>query len=239
MLRLFIYLMVLPSIFLLAFTLGVAVAEFKHPLYYKFRNIIYKTLSIERAEGRNASYYREKLSLYRNDSRQDYDIVFIGDSLTDGADWQSFFPSKQIANRGINGDTTEGVLERLDSITNTGANLAFTMIGVNEIRRRFAVDDIVARYRRIIDALLAADMAVIIQSTIYNQTENPVINDNIQQLNLGLQAIAQEHTNVDFIDVNTALAAERQLKATFTYDGVHLNGQGYDAWKNAISSLIN
>ena len=44
------------------------------------------------------------------------DVVMIGDSLTDGAEWREIFPDQKIVNRGIDSDTTDGVLARLDEI---------------------------------------------------------------------------------------------------------------------------
>src|SRR5262245_38043458 len=41
-------------------------------------------------------------------------LVFLGDSITQGwSDQGSFFPGLKLANRGISGDTTRGVLIRL------------------------------------------------------------------------------------------------------------------------------
>ena len=55
-----------------------------------------------------ASYYQNKISFFKvNGSRAD--IVMIGDSITDYAEWSELFPNKKIANRGIGGDTTKGV----------------------------------------------------------------------------------------------------------------------------------
>lgn len=59
------------------------------------------------------------------------DIVMVGDSITDGSEWHEMFPQLNIVNRGISGDTTVGVLNRLEGITQTQAKKAFIMIGVN------------------------------------------------------------------------------------------------------------
>src|SRR6185369_6092309 len=56
------------------------------------------------------SYWREKVSFFTTFGRH-ADVVMVGDSITDGADWGEMFPGVSIANRGIDGDTTDGVLE--------------------------------------------------------------------------------------------------------------------------------
>ena len=44
-------------------------------------------------------------------------IVMLGDSITEGGeDWNKYFKSNNIVNRGISGDTTLGVLARLNEI---------------------------------------------------------------------------------------------------------------------------
>ena len=61
-------------------------------------------------------------------------IVFLGDSITEGSqNWNKYFNSKNIANRGISGDTTEGVLARLDEICYYKPLAVFLLIGINDI----------------------------------------------------------------------------------------------------------
>jgi hypothetical protein len=44
-------------------------------------------------------------------------VVFLGDSLTDGARWDELFPGIPVRNRGVPADTTADVLARLDQVT--------------------------------------------------------------------------------------------------------------------------
>jgi len=74
------------------------------------------------------------MSFYEQHGNHDYDIVFIGDSLTDSAEWEDLFPSSNIANRGIGGDRTNGVLKRMNSIYSTNASKAFIMLGINDLK---------------------------------------------------------------------------------------------------------
>lgn len=43
-------------------------------------------------------------------------ILFLGDSLVERADWHILFPEKLVLQFGIGGDTTEGLLNRLDAV---------------------------------------------------------------------------------------------------------------------------
>jgi hypothetical protein len=58
-------------------------------------------------------YYQHKKQRFES-YKTKADIVMIGDSITDGAEWHEMFPQLNIVNRGISGDTTVGVLNRLD-----------------------------------------------------------------------------------------------------------------------------
>lgn len=75
-------------------------------------------------------YYQHKKQRFES-YKTKADIVMVGDSITDGAEWHEMFPQLNIVNRGISGDTTVGVLNRLEGITQTQAKKAFIMIGVN------------------------------------------------------------------------------------------------------------
>jgi hypothetical protein len=41
------------------------------------------------------------------------DIVMIGDSITQGAEWKEIFPASSIANRGIAADRSDDILRRI------------------------------------------------------------------------------------------------------------------------------
>ncbi len=62
-------------------------------------------------------------------------LVFTGDSLTAGGDWQRRFPDYAVANLGISGETVEGLLARRDRIRAQVENpdTLFLMTGINNI----------------------------------------------------------------------------------------------------------
>ena len=81
-------------------------------------------------------YYNQKLVLYaeENEKYADYevDIAFIGDSLTDGYDVERYYPEYKVENRGIGGDTTYGLLARLDvSVYQLKPKVIVMLIGAN------------------------------------------------------------------------------------------------------------
>jgi lysophospholipase L1-like esterase len=187
----------------------------------------------------HSSYWRERTALFRVFG-QKADVVMLGDSLTDGAEWAEMFPQQDIVNRGIDGDTTHGVLARLDTVLALEPKRVFVMIGINDFADQHrAVASVFAHYRTLVARLSRAGVHVFVQSTLpCNEAKAgwkscASLNPKIRQLNTRLATLASG--NVTFVDLWPVLAGKGGLKADVTYDGVHLNGEGYRLWKGAIA----
>ncbi|RXJ95214.1 hypothetical protein CRU94_05605 [Arcobacter sp. AHV-9/2010] len=79
-------------------------------------------------------YYLSKVSQFNElkDSEK-FSIVMIGDSITDGvSNWNELLQNCEVQNRGISGDISKGVLDRLYTV-NKSIKKAFVMIGINDI----------------------------------------------------------------------------------------------------------
>jgi hypothetical protein len=86
-------------------------------------------------------YYANKLVVYaeKNESYSDYevDVAFIGDSLTDGYDVERYYSEYKVENRGIAGDTTHGLLARLDvSVYQLKPKVIVMLIGVAFMKKK-------------------------------------------------------------------------------------------------------
>ena len=189
-----------------------------------------------------SSYWRERTSLFRTFTHN-AQVVMIGDSLTDGAEWAELFPRQDIANRGIDGDTTEGVLARLDDILAARPRQAFVMIGINDFADAHReVDAVFADYRSIVSRLERARVRVVVQSTLpcneaLGQWKScTAINARIARLNALLATLASAH--VRFVDLRPLLAPDGNLGTGFSFDGVHLNGEGYRLWQRGIAPFM-
>jgi len=67
------------------------------------------------------------------DSTRPTDIIMLGDSITHEGLWQEYFPSRNIRNRGIGGDTTRDIRNRLDAIYPLRPQQLFLPIGGNDL----------------------------------------------------------------------------------------------------------
>ncbi|WP_168195933.1 GDSL-type esterase/lipase family protein [Nissabacter sp. SGAir0207] len=165
------------------------------------------------------------------------DYVMVGDSLTENARWDDIFPDYKIVNRGIAGDDTAGVLERIEDITSTGAKKAFIMLGTNDIDRGVSAEGIANNIILIADKLKAAGMEVVVESTLLSgktlAQKNSVINDVNRRL-VALCAEKQYH----YVDINPAMTIDGLLNPEYSVDDTHVNYKGYKAWRTEIANLF-
>ena len=183
-------------------------------------------------------YYKHKKSQFQMLSQNTkYTTVMLGDSITDEGQWDELLDNPLVQNRGISGDTTDGVLERLDSI-NKSIKQVFIMIGVNDIMRGKEVDEVYSNYLKIIKFFQDRNIKVYIQSTLFigeRRAEN--FNIKVENLDKRLEKYAKEN-NITFINLNPIFAPNKILKKEFTFDDLHLNGTAYKLWAQEIKKYF-
>jgi lysophospholipase L1-like esterase len=200
--------------------------------------LISATLMLEAWQIQDDPYYKHKKSQFEMLKNSDkYETMMLGDSITDEGQWDELLENNKVQNRGISGDTTSGVLERLDSV-NKSIKQVFIMIGVNDIMRGKEVDEIYNNYMKIIKTFKDKNIKVYIQSTLFigeKRMEN--FNPKIEELNKRLEKFANEN-QITFINLNPIFAPQKVLKKEFTSDDLHLNGNAYKLWANEIKKYF-
>lgn len=91
-----------------------------------------------------------------------------------------------VTNAGINGDTTQGVLSRLDSDVPPGTRVAIVWVGVNDIRRHgSSVEAMRANRQEIVTRLRARGIKVVLLTPKDHPTNRPELrqNDSDRHLN--------------------------------------------------------
>lgn len=167
-------------------------------------------------------------------------ILMLGDSITHGAYWNELMKRSDIINRGIPGDTTFWMQERLEYTTTGRIEKAFVLVGINDISKYQLPASIFSRYTKIIDYLTAQGIKPHIQSVIYLGKLNPkydVYNVRIKELNAMLKDYADKN-GIAFIDLNPTLAPDGFLKDEYTYDGTHLTALGYTLWRDILNPYM-
>lgn len=191
----------------------------------------------------DSPYYRLRKSHFKILSQSEADIVFLGDSLTDIGEWQELFKNARIKNRGISGDTTKGILNRIDEVIDSQPQKIFIMIGINDLTKGSSVDETFNNYQNILSIFQKENpkTKVFVQSVLpVNNQKHPNIgaNNKIIDLNNRLKDLAKK-ISFNYIDLfSDFLDSDNQLDAQYTTDGIHLNGQGYLLWKGLIEQEV-
>lgn len=168
-------------------------------------------------------------------------IVMVGNSLTEGCEWSELL-DRPIKNRGIAGEITSGLLGRLPSITALQASRLFLMTGVNDLIF-VGPEEVLVNYAKILDQLQreCPHTEVFVQSIlpVNNKVrQNGIRNQDILAVNQAIAKMAEER-GMTYLNLHTLLCDENgRLAAKFTHDGIHLNGEAYLLWKNAILPFL-
>ncbi len=174
------------------------------------------------------------------------EIFFLGNSITDGAEWFEIFNDKRCKNRGISGDVTEGILLRLDGITKCKPAKIFLMIGVNDLSRGLSDSLIIANYEKILSRIReeSPKTMVYVESILpvnpcYGQFPNHTNKtERIKAVNESLLNLALK-TGYGYVDLFDIMCDNKDLlRKELTVDGLHLNYQGYLIWADAIKPML-
>lgn len=187
--------------------------------------------------------YDQKSSMFRACQATPGAIIFLGDSITEGGNWDELWENKKILNRGIGGDVSEGVLNRIDEVSRHQPSKVFICIGTNDLAKGIAMDTIILNYKKILDSLKrdSPETKIFVQSVL--PVGKKVLfghnNTKITVLNLKLRKLCIEE-NLPFIDLQPVFAdADGYLREEFTNDNLHLLGSAYLAWKEKIAVEID
>ena len=189
-------------------------------------------------------YYIDKTALFKELAKNEKDIVFLGDSLTDYCEWSELLQNSGIKNRGIAGDTTLGVLNRLDEIIEMKPTKIFLLIGTNDLIAGRKRGEIIADYEQIISRCTQSlpETKVYVQSIPpVNSKLFPYIKSQAEIINLNqeIKKLANQY-HVEYLDLHSVLVTpEGELAREYTTDGLHLNSKGYDRWKGLLIQYLN
>lgn len=199
-------------------------------------------------------YYDNKCQSYitQNVNLAKGQIVFIGDSITDLYILDDHYADLPLAcyNRGIGGDTTEGVLRRLKiSVFDIKPSKIVLMIGTNDINGGSSENKILETYAKIIDKIYAElpDVELYCVSIIpqnsdiesYSSVKLSKSTAKILSINPNIRLLAEEK-GATYVDLFPLLADENNhLIKEYSNDGLHLNEKGLSVWTKLMKSYFS
>lgn len=188
--------------------------------------------------------YQLKTDQFKSFPNSSKDIIFLGNSITAGIDWIELLGNRRVKNRGISGDITFGVLERLDEVIEGKPAKVFILIGTNDLARNIPDEVVLSNYKKIISRIKSGSP----KTKVYFQTILPTNasfgkfkshydkTKNIINVNNQLKSLAKAE-GVTVIDLYSAfLDSQNNLEAALTYDGLHLTILGYKKWADLLRS---
>jgi lysophospholipase L1-like esterase len=172
-------------------------------------------------------------------------VVFLGDSITEG--WSTLardFPDMHVANRGIGGDITSGVLFRLqDDVLSLDPAAIVLLIGTNDIGNGADPADVADNIKQILLAIkkFNPNLKVIVCKVMPRSQDNqPVFDAKIKELNLTIENFVKTEPNFAICETYHIFADEygRPNPVDFRPDHLHLNAAGYAVWKTALDPVM-
>lgn len=177
--------------------------------------------------------------------------VLLGDSITEMFNHTELFEAYtketgiSVYNRGISGDTSDRLLERLEkTVLNIKPRNIVLLIGTNDLgvgaTPCFAAENIEkiieAAKKRCKNVNFIVESVYPVNTKVARQGRRK--NKDISALNAMIKNIA-ERQKVQYLDLTDALSDENgMLKAEYTFDGLHTNAAAFEVIAKAILPLL-
>ena len=188
-------------------------------------------------------YNYQKRSLFEQLPIRGNDIVFLGNSITEQGWWSLLLKRGDVENRGIGGDNTFGMIDRLPDILKSKPRKIFLMAGINDLTGGQPVDTIVMNITRMADMVHEAvpGCRLYIQSVLPVNTRRLAYpglkghNPQVRALNARLVRLCDAKPWCTFVDLAPLLSdADGELRIDLTKDGIHLHPAGYVIWTDYL-----
>lgn len=187
----------------------------------------------------------ERKAFWEHRQKDQEAVVFVGDSLTGG--WKSLardFPKLKVANRGLGGDVSRGLLFRFqEDVLDLNPKAVVICIGNNDLTAMGRPADMLSN---LADTLAMAEnvrpgMPVVLCSIPSSANPKaPVKANDRKAMNEGIRKMALEHKNTRFCDLFTAAAeADGSPKPEyFAADKLHLSDAGHARWAELLTPIF-
>jgi lysophospholipase L1-like esterase len=189
--------------------------------------------------------WRERRAMWAQQREGDRGaVVFLGDSITQqwGPGLDAAFPGVKIANRGISGDTTRGVLIRLkDDVLALDPAAVVLLIGTNDLEEGAAPDTVTANLQLILAALKQHNprLPIVLCQVFPSSTTMKRPAASIKAINSGYLAAVKGDAQITVLDTWTLFAdANGDAPAAEFPDLLHPNQAGYAKWAAGLRPVL-
>jgi lysophospholipase L1-like esterase len=187
------------------------------------------------------THYPERIEEFKENPLVTGDIVFLGNSITEQAgDWSFKVNNPKARNRGISGDTTDGVLARLGELIYYKPVQIFILIGINDLfRDDMSSEKVFETIVQIVNNIHNGSP----ETEIFVQTILPTTTENLKEKILLTNDMLINSENSEPYEIislpNLFTTDSGLMNMELSTDGVHLNENGYTVWVDNITNLIH
>jgi len=189
-------------------------------------------------------HWHDRMEIFVNerDSIREGSAIFLGNSITEGFDLDSFFPDMHTVNRGIVSDHIDGVIKRLDVCLGDAKNAKlFILLGINDIGAKRSEKEIKYLYRQLVKE--------IVENYNYDVYLHSILPTSprwkncppgmIRKINLYIEKLAKRY-DMTFINIYPLFKDEKTdyAKDELFKDGLHPNENGYKIWAKYLINFI-
>jgi lysophospholipase L1-like esterase len=171
-------------------------------------------------------------------------LVFLGDSITQGwaDDLGGAFGSLKVANRGISGDTTRGMLIRLqEDVLALNPSGVVMLMGTNDLEERASPETIAGNVKLILAELKLHNpqMPIVLCQVFPSSNKKNRPADRIRALNQSYGELVNENPQVTLLDTWSLFAdGDGNAKVEEFPDLLHPNAAGYSKWAAALRPVL-
>ncbi len=192
-------------------------------------------------------HYKERCALFARERPAQGRIVFFGNSITEFGEWKRLLRDSGAVNRGIAGDNTFGMLDRLSEVIALKPKALYIEAGINDIGQLVPPALIAAnigsmvQYVRVKSPGTKVYVLSILPTNAHAQTDYPEIagkNVTAQEVDrlLAAQAMSRGYTYLDLASKVTTATGDLDERYAQP-DGLHLNEAGYGVWMEMIITV--
>jgi lysophospholipase L1-like esterase len=186
----------------------------------------------------NNPVYHAQRKLSLSYSVSEKSTFLIGDSLVSEVQWHEFMPEiGPVVNRGIRGDTLEGVRDRIAAIAQYKLSRVIVWVGINNLLRKQKYTAVLRDLDRLISDLKKLDCPVYfctLAPVSKSWVKSERLNHMIESFNFGLKQRVSD-SGIELVDLHAVLVGpDMHLGNNLAYDGLHLNENGYARVKEAL-----
>ncbi|MEM7602636.1 MAG: GDSL-type esterase/lipase family protein [Verrucomicrobiota bacterium] len=192
-----------------------------------------------------AKRWPEKRALWASQVERDEGaVVFLGDSITQGwgTEFKGKFEGMKLANRGIGGDTTRGMLIRLEEdVLSINPSAVVMLMGTNDIEVDVAPKAIGRNFAKMISTMKAhnPDMPIILCRMFPSSEEKNRPRETIEEVNALFEEVVKGDPQVTVLDTWSLFADPNgDADPAWFKDLLHLNPAGYDRWADSLRPLF-